>query len=114
ILLAWKIVNRTYIHGAEANIPIAEPDQHPHFNKPPMQISKLPHPVKSPFEKWCEPTQEEIVASLDNNTIVIFVDGSTKPEPGIGGVGLNDITICIDYFKGLNKGVKKFKELFEL
>ncbi|ETO01920.1 hypothetical protein RFI_35519 [Reticulomyxa filosa] len=56
-------LSRAYIHGAEAN-------------KPPMQISKLPHPVKSPFEKWCEPTQEEIL----NNKIVIFADGSKRQE----------------------------------
>ena len=46
------------------------------------------HPIKSPFERWSEPTSEEILTLLEENTIVIYTDGSTKPEPGIGGAGL--------------------------
>ena len=45
-------------------------------------------PIKSPFERWSQPTPGQILDSLDNKTVVIFADGSTKPEPGIGGAGL--------------------------
>ncbi|ETO00876.1 hypothetical protein RFI_36564 [Reticulomyxa filosa] len=51
-------------------------------------IAKLPHPIKSPFDKWIEPTQEEILNTLDERTTAIFVDGSCKPDPGLGGVEL--------------------------
>ena len=69
-------------------MPKVQPDQMPHWNKPPMQISKLPHSNKSPFEKWSEPTPDQILASLNENTVVIFADGSCKPEPGLVGAGL--------------------------
>ncbi|ETO36823.1 hypothetical protein RFI_00239 [Reticulomyxa filosa] len=78
-LLAMEIVDII----KEAGVPIAQPDQYPHFNKPLTQVLKLP--IKFLFEKWIEPTQEEILTSLDNNAIVIFADGSIKPDPGIGG-----------------------------
>ena len=82
-------LSRGCINGAEVGIPNVNPDEKPHWNKPPMQISKIPHPKKSPFEKWSEPTAETILMSLDEKeSVVIFADGSTKPEPGIGGAGL--------------------------
>ncbi|ETN97484.1 hypothetical protein RFI_40045, partial [Reticulomyxa filosa] len=79
---------RTYIHMSEIGMPRVSPDEMTHYDKPPNQIARLPRTRKSPFEKWSEPTQEQILASLDGKTIVIFADGSTKPEPGLGGTGL--------------------------
>ncbi|ETO07028.1 hypothetical protein RFI_30364, partial [Reticulomyxa filosa] len=35
-----------------------------------MQIAKLPHSRKSPFEKWKEPTSEEILNSLDERLVI--------------------------------------------
>ena len=81
-------LSRAYIHTTELGIPLVEPEKFNHWNRPPMQIEKLPHPRKSPFEKWSEPNSGQILVSLDQSTIVIFTDGSTKPEPGIGGAGL--------------------------
>jgi ribonuclease HI len=81
-------LSRAFIHGAEVGIEKVEPDRMRHWNKPPMQASKLPHSIKSPFEKWSEPTPDEILGSLDENAVVIFADGSCKPEPGLGGAGL--------------------------
>ncbi|ETO02158.1 ribonuclease H [Reticulomyxa filosa] len=93
VKISWRgklsTLSRAYIHASEVGVPDAKPDQYPHQSKLPMQIARLPHPInKSPFGKWMEPTQEEILNTLDERTTVIFVDGSCKPDPGIGGAGL--------------------------
>ncbi|ETO03483.1 ribonuclease H [Reticulomyxa filosa] len=67
---------------------MAEPDSHAIINVPPMQIAMMPQSNKSPFAIFNEPTSDEILISLDNNCIVVFCDGSTYPNPGIGGAGL--------------------------
>ncbi|ETN98452.1 hypothetical protein RFI_39044 [Reticulomyxa filosa] len=51
-----------------------------YYNKLPNQISRLPRSSKSPFEKWSKPIQEQILASLDDKTIVIFADLSIKSD----------------------------------
>ncbi|ETO08846.1 hypothetical protein RFI_28541 [Reticulomyxa filosa] len=81
-------LSRAYIHAKEVGVPKVEPDQHSFHNRPPMHVEKIPHPKNSPFEEWMEPTPGQILESFDDNTVVIFADGSTKPEPGIGGAGL--------------------------
>ncbi|ETO06355.1 hypothetical protein RFI_31030, partial [Reticulomyxa filosa] len=84
IRLNWIVklstLPKTYIYAAEVGIPDVQPDQYPYSNKLPMQITKLPHSSKSPFEKWKGPTSEEILNSLDESTIAIFADGSCRPE----------------------------------
>ncbi|ETN97764.1 hypothetical protein RFI_39762, partial [Reticulomyxa filosa] len=80
--------SRAYIHGFEVGIPDLKHDQYPHQHKLLTQIAKLPHPIKSPFDKWIEHTQEEILNTLDEKMIAIFVDGSCKPDQGLGGAGL--------------------------
>ncbi|ETO10710.1 hypothetical protein RFI_26668, partial [Reticulomyxa filosa] len=46
------------------------------------QIAKIPYPIKSPFNKWIEPTQEEILNTLDEKMIAIFVDGTANQIHG--------------------------------
>ncbi|ETO12526.1 hypothetical protein RFI_24849 [Reticulomyxa filosa] len=59
------------------------------FQKIPANcLTYIPHPIKSPFDRWSEPTPSQILSSLDETCVVIFTDGSTMPNPGIGGVGL--------------------------
>jgi ribonuclease HI len=53
-----------------------------------MQIKILPHSSKAPFTILSEPTADQILISLDKDCVVIFSDGSTFPNPGIGGAGL--------------------------
>ncbi|ETO35924.1 hypothetical protein RFI_01138 [Reticulomyxa filosa] len=51
-------------------------------------VSVTPHSTKSPFQRWSVPTPSQILASLDENCVVVFADASTMPNPGIGWVGL--------------------------
>ena len=81
-------LSRAHISANKIGMPEVVPDHHPFYNKPPMHVERLPHSTKSRFKRWSEPTPDQILESLDSNTIVIFADGSTKPEPGIGGSGL--------------------------
>jgi hypothetical protein len=81
-------LSRGCILEAELGIPPITPDDKPYQNKLPMQAELLPQSIKSPFPKWSEPTPEQILNTFDDKTIAIFVDGSTKPDPGLGGVGL--------------------------
>ena len=48
----------------------------------------MPHSIKSPFTILSEPTSNDILVSIDNDCVVIYCDGSTFPNPGIGGAGL--------------------------
>jgi hypothetical protein len=81
----WKeklsTISRAYIHETEVGVPKVKPDRLPFHNKPPMQIERIPYPSKSPFARWSEPSQEQILTSLDESTVVIYTDGSTKPKP---------------------------------
>src|SRR3984885_15079140 len=81
-------LSRAFIHAAEVNIPNVSPDTEPFQNKPPTQIVRIPHPTKSPFPKVLQPTAEDILASLTSDCVIIYSDGSCKPNPGIGGAGL--------------------------
>ena len=81
-------LSRALIHSDEANIPKVTPDVVPLENKVPTQIIRMSHPTKSPFPMFSQPTSEEILASLTSDCVVIFCDGSCKPNPGIGGAGL--------------------------
>jgi hypothetical protein len=46
------------------------------------------HNLTQGYMLWKEPTSEEILTSLNENTIVIFAYESCRPDPGLGGAGL--------------------------
>ena len=106
----WKeklsTISRAYIHETEVGVPKVEPDRLPFHNKPPMQIERIPYPSKSPFARWSEPSQEQILTSLDESTVVIYTDGSTKPEPGLGGAGLVIQDSSLSQWLGLEFPIK--------
>ena len=55
---------------------------------PPFEKTPLPAATHSPWPNLYQPTQDEILASLDNNCHILWTDGSCKPNPGIGGAGV--------------------------
>ncbi|ETO08756.1 hypothetical protein RFI_28632 [Reticulomyxa filosa] len=71
------------LHGIK-NTPQIKPLQSIPLKYPTL----IPHPTKSPFARWCEPSSSQILTSLDNDCVIIFTDASTIPNPGFGGVGL--------------------------
>lgn len=81
-------LSRACIHAAELKIPEVKPDTQPHVNISPVNIVPIPHSRKSPFPRWSNPSPDEILSSLGNDCVILFVDGSTSPNPGISGAGL--------------------------
>ena len=64
-------------------IPEVIPDSKKLINRP-MYVNKIPHSLKSPFPVLSEPNMDQILISLTSQSIIIFSDGSTAPNPGIG------------------------------
>ncbi|ETO01297.1 hypothetical protein RFI_36143, partial [Reticulomyxa filosa] len=75
-------LSRACIHADELDIPDICHIKHEITHKPQsIGKKKIPQSIKAPFVYGQEPTQEEILASINTNTVVIWSDGSTFPNP---------------------------------